>query len=131
VYPDFYKYTSGNFHVKTSGTSWLEALHVISECSPSLFRKIYGIAYSNFELNKRDYHLVLKLSEIPESIADRKDENLQELLFDSRIRQCLHISYGTILDNLGEQLYGVLNDNEEMHYSYVCDYLEKHLDLLS
>jgi len=131
VYPDFFKYTSGNFHVKTSGTSWLEALNVISKCNPSLFRKIYGIAYNNFELNKKDYHLVLKKSELPESIAGQRDKNLQELLFDSRIRQCLHISYGTILDNLGEQLYSVLNDNEEMHYNYVCDYLEKHLDLLS
>lgn len=130
IYPDFYKYSFGNFHVKTSGTSWLEALHLIAECNPALFRNIYSLSFESFEENKKDYHLVLKLSELPESIQKIGDSELGKTLSDSRIRQCLHISYGTILDNLGKEVYEVLNENEEKHYQFVYGYLNRHLNLL-
>ena len=130
IYPDFYKYSNGNFHVKTSGTSWLESLHVIAECSPDIFRQIYDIAFESFEINKKDYHLILELSELPKSISNIKDDKLSGLLSNNRIRQCLHISYGTVLDRIGKALYGVLNTNEEKHYQFVASYLNRHLDLL-
>ena len=33
------KWTGGKFHLKTSGTSWLEAVKVIIEVNPQLYRK--------------------------------------------------------------------------------------------
>jgi len=130
IYPDFYKYSFGNFHVKTSGTSWLEALHLITECDPSLFRNIYSLSFKSFDENKKDYHIILKISELPKSIREVEDPELGKLLSDSNIRQCLHISYGTILDKLGREVYKVLDENEEKHYQFVYEYLNKHLDLL-
>ena len=44
VYPgkvgDEYYFTKGHFHVKTCGTSWLEAMIVIAEKEPALYREI-------------------------------------------------------------------------------------------
>ncbi|MBM3712501.1 MAG: hypothetical protein FJW56_03575, partial [Actinobacteria bacterium] len=130
IYPDFYKHSFGNFHIKTAGTSWLIALHVIAECNPELFREIYNIAIDSFEINKKDYHLILKLSELPQSTSGSKDAELGSLPHDNRIRQCLHISYGAVLDKLANEVYEVLGRNEEKHYQFVSDYLNRHLDLL-
>ena len=41
------KYTKGRYHVKTAGTNWLEAVRVIAEVAPDLYRKMHLFALNN------------------------------------------------------------------------------------
>ena len=40
MYPILARVTKGRFHVKTAGTTWLEALRVAAHHEPALFREI-------------------------------------------------------------------------------------------
>ena len=130
IYTVFRKYSKGLFHVKTSGTSWLGALHIIVRYNPELFRKIYLLSLESFEENKKDYHLDLKYDELPKTLKDVKDKKLRSIIYNTNIRQCLHIAYGTVLDKMKKEVYETLNSYEQKHYRFVSSYLLKHLDLL-
>lgn len=126
IYSAFFKYTDGIFHIKTSGTSWLEALHVISICNPKLFREVYKIAVENFEENKKAYSMSLNYTDIPKSLDNLSDKELRDLVYNKTIRQSLHISYGQILEEKREEIYNLISENEELHNSFIESYLKKH-----
>ena len=131
VYPAFNKYTEGIFHIKTSGTSWLEAVRVISVCSPDLFRKIFQIAIETFNENKKAYHINLGYSDILKNIDNIDDNKLCDLLSDRNMRRVFHIAYGAVLKRKKKEFFKVLSDNEEKHYKFVENHLEKHFDALN
>ena len=62
VYPLFAEATRGKFHVKTSGTSYLEALRVVAGVEPALFREIYALARSRYQVDRATYHVSAELS---------------------------------------------------------------------
>src|SRR5918911_1856233 len=41
--------TRGLVHLKTAGTSYVEALRTIASLDPALFRELYGVAREQFE----------------------------------------------------------------------------------
>lgn len=53
TYKAFFKLTEGNFHIKTAGTSYLEALRTIAKISPDLFRNIYIFSLECFEKDRK------------------------------------------------------------------------------
>ena len=130
VYPAFNKYTEGIFHIKTSGTSWLEAVRVVSACNPDLFRKIFQIAIETFKENKKAYHINLAYHDILKNIDNVDDRKLCDLISDKNIRRVFHIAYGAILKRKKKEFFKVLLDNEEKHYKFVENHLEKHFDAL-
>ncbi len=137
VYPSFAEKTGGLFHIKTAGTSYLEAIKVIARKNPSLYRKIHHFALENFEKDRSSYHVTTDISRIPniDKLADDKLENLFKKI-DSR--QLIHITYGSVLcakDKEGnflfrDQIYKTLFQNEEDHYGEVSTHIKRHLDLL-
>lgn len=126
IYSVFAQETGGLFHVKTSGTSWLTALETIAEIDPGLFVQIYQVAYETFEENARVYRISVRREELPR-VIDLKGEDGSRLLADPKVRQLLHISYGSVLDSLREELQGVLWKAEDRHYSKVRENIKKHL----
>ena len=44
VFSSFASCCDGHFHVKTAGTSWLEAMAVVAETEPQLYRRIHAFA---------------------------------------------------------------------------------------
>ena len=46
MYPALSRATEGRFHVKTAGTSYLEALRVVARHDEALFRRIIAFARS-------------------------------------------------------------------------------------
>ncbi|MEK6234774.1 MAG: tagaturonate epimerase family protein, partial [Planctomycetales bacterium] len=52
MYPALARATQGRFHVKTAGTSYLEALRAPAECDASLFREIINFSRDRFEIDK-------------------------------------------------------------------------------
>jgi len=137
VYPVFAEKTEGKFHIKTSGTSYLEAIKVIARKNPSLYREIHLFALKNFEKDKASYHVTTDLSLVPD-IDKILDKNLETLLENPNSRQLIHITYGSVLnakDKKGEYLfkdriYRTLFRYEDEHHSQVSSHIKKHLDLL-
>lgn len=137
VYPIFAEKTQGLFHIKTAGTSWLEAVRVIAKKNPSLYRKLHKFALDNFEKDRASYHVTTDLSRIPD-VDKLSDGQLEDLLKKPDSRQLIHITYGSILTAKNEtgdflfrdQIYKTLFQYEEEHYKKVSSHIEKHLKLL-
>jgi len=126
VYPVFYKVTEGNFHIKTSGTSWLEAVKTIASYNPDLFLDLYEIALDNLEESKKAYKVDIKREDFPKEIK----EELLAFLERKEVRQLFHISYGVLLDYKRNEMFKVLNDHEKEHYDFVEENIRKHLKKL-
>jgi hypothetical protein len=52
VYPLIGKHWGERIHVKTAGTSYLEALRVVAQCEPDLFLKIYSLGRERYETDR-------------------------------------------------------------------------------
>ena len=137
VYPLFAEKTEGLFHIKTSGTSWVEAVKVIAEKNPSLYREIHKFALKNFEKDRLSYHVTTDLSRIPD-VEKISDSELKNLLDKPDSRQLIHITYGSILSAKSDEgrhlfrdkIYATLFKHEKEHYDAVSSHIRRHLDLL-
>lgn len=132
VFPVIGKYTDGILHLKTSGTSWLEAIGSIAEKNPRLYRKIHQKALEHFNESKVHYHV----SGDPDKVEDlslRKDDSLASYLKDDNSRQLLHITYGFVLGDpaLKKELYETLIENEEHYYGRLTSHIGRHIDLIN
>lgn len=86
----------GAVHVKTAGTSYLEALRTIAECESDLFREIMAFSLKRFDEDKKTYHISAELDKI-EDPAKASEDELREYLNDDHARQVLHVAYGSVL----------------------------------
>ena len=137
VFPYIGKYTCLNVHVKTAGTSWLEAVRLIAEKNPVLYRRMHKFALENIEKAKKYYHISAKPERIPD-IDTLVDEGLPELLQNEDSRQVLHISYGLLLQEkdkkrkyvFRDDIYGAIFAYEEEYYKNLINHIGKHLKAL-
>jgi len=98
VFPLIGEITGGHFHIKTSGTNWLEAMRLVAMEKPALYRNIHKYALAVFEQARAYYHVSANPSAIPD-VDTLRDEDLPAL-FDMRdSRQLIHITYGYILSH--------------------------------
>ncbi|HVI42841.1 MAG TPA: tagaturonate epimerase family protein [Anaerovoracaceae bacterium] len=132
VFPIIGKYTGGILHLKTSGTSWLEAVGTIAEKNPLLYRKIHQKALEHFDEARRFYYVSGDPDKV-EAPNHKEDEALIDYLKDDNSRQLLHITYGFVLDDIAlkEELYQTLNENEEHYYGRLISHIGHHLDLIN
>jgi hypothetical protein len=124
VYPLIAKYWGERIHVKTAGTSYLEALRVLAEHEPDLFLKIYSLGCEHYETDRRTYHVSATLEMLP------KDSDLPSLLDDFHAREVLHVTFGSALANFGVELKAALATHEDAYYEGLRRHFEKHLRLL-
>jgi tagaturonate epimerase len=125
----------GNVHVKTAGTSYLEALRTISMVEPALIREILDFSRSNYEIARQSYHVTARLDRVPES-KDCTDQQLQDLFNQHDARQVFHVTFGQVLsakDAVGRVLFrdhfmACLNEHEDVHYENLIKHFRKHLD---
>lgn len=125
----------GYTHVKTAGTSYLEALRVTASADEVLFSEILDFAIENYENEKKTYHVSADLKKVQKSKNYSKEE-LADLLNQDDARQVFHVTFGlvlTIKDSSCDyiyrnRIYKCLEDNEELHYKYLVKHFRKHLD---
>lgn len=137
VMPIIAAVTRGSWHVKTSGTYWLEALRFISMRNPVLFRQIYLFALSVFEDSRKIYPVSSNI-DVMHGIDRLGDSELPQLFDVSALRQLMHITYGEVLgarDYSDEfifknRIYAVLKEHEEAYYQCLNEHLKKHLSAL-
>lgn len=137
TFPIIGKYTKGNFHVKTAGTNWLEAMAVVAIKAPTLYRKIHEYALSVFPEACKYYHVTTNLDNIP-SLSTLQDNQLIELFSNNDARQLIHITYGLILnaqdekgqDLFKDQLYQLWNQYADLYMERLKHHIGHHLECL-
>jgi hypothetical protein len=134
IYPIVARLTEGDsagltralVHLKTAGTSYLEALRAVAQVEPSLFRAILAYAIERYPADRATYHVSGDLTNIP-AAESLPDEKLPELLDQFDARQVLHVTFGSALERFGRELLAVLAAHEEAHYGSLAAHLKKHL----
>ncbi len=135
VYEAVGEINRGVVHVKTAGTSYLEALKVVAMRDPDLFRRILDFAAGLYETEKKSYHVSADMAKIKPG-KGYKDEELEGLFAIDDIRQALHVTYGRVLTEKNEEseyifrngIYDCLNRNEELHYELLVRHFHRHMD---
>jgi hypothetical protein len=126
IYPLMAKHTQGLAHLKTAGTSYLEALRAVAGVDPELFRKILALAIERYDEDRATYHVSADKDKVPapESLAD---DELAGVLDTFDGREVLHVTFGSVLDAYGDELKEVLDAHEEAHYAALKRHFIRHL----
>ncbi len=134
IYPIAARVAGNLVHLKTAGTSYLEALRAVARVDPTLFREILAFAIDHYEVDKASYHVSAQVSKMvaPQTISD---VGLPEVLDQFDTRQALHVTFGSVLtlqDAQGkyvfkDRLYRVLESHEAEHYAALEAHIVKHV----
>ena len=136
--------TRGCYHVKTAGTSYLEALRVAARHDVSLFREVIEFSRGRFETDRATYHLSATIDSAPpaEEISDPVELERQYLGLWSEVpvgkgftglgRQILHCTFGSVLTDprLGPRLRSLLENHQDTYTEVLADHFGRHLDAL-
>ena len=96
IYDMVAAHTRGKVHLKTAGTSYLEALRAVARISPDVFRAIYVFARERYDQDRASYHVSAAVAAAPDP-ACLADADLPALLEDFHARQILHVTFGSVL----------------------------------
>ena len=137
VFPFIGRECRGIFHVKTAGTNWLEAMRVVAQTEPALYREIHRYALDAFDEARKYYHVTADLSKIP-GVDSLADSELPQLFENNDARQLIHITYGLILRKKNpdgsfafkDKLYRIWRQNKDVYAHALERHIGKHLDLL-
>ena len=124
IYPIIHRHTGPLVHVKTAGTSWLEALRVIARRDIPLFREILALARERFPIDRASYHISSELENVP---SDPPDAELPALFEHFDTRQVLHVTFGSQLDRFRDQLYAVLHAHEKDYEEVLEAHFDRHI----
>ena len=126
IYPIVARLADGLVHLKTAGTSYLEALRAIAQVDPALFREILAFARERYETDRATYHVSAQLARVPVPSA-LSNADLPILLEQFDARQVLHVTFGSVLDRFGDQLLATLRGHEETCYNLLESHFRRHL----
>jgi hypothetical protein len=133
IYPIAAELTGGLVHLKTAGTSYLEALRAISKIDPALFREIMAFAIERYPEDRASYHVSADLAKVP-APGNLPDDALPGILDQHDTRETLHVTFGSVLraevegrPRFKDRFMAALEGNEEVHYQTVCAHIERHV----
>jgi hypothetical protein len=137
VFPSMGELAGEGLHLKTAGTSWLEAMRLVARRSPSLYREMHQYALSIFYEATKLYHVTTDLGKIP-SLDRQKDRNLPKFLDQEDSRQLIHLTYGYLLNARNkdgqylfrERFFRTLTDFEEEYWALLEKHIGRHLTSL-
>ena len=134
VYPIAARHAGDLVHVKTAGTSYLEALRTIAMVQPALMREILDFARGRYNEDKASYHVSADVSRVP-SADQLRDDDLAGVLDTFDGRQVLHVTYGSVLTHEHDgalvfkpRILRALDEHEETHYEIVARHLRRHAE---
>jgi hypothetical protein len=145
IYAAFARLTQGRFHVKTAGTSYLEAVRVVARQEPALFRRIVQFARDHYAADRASYHVSATTEALPAPAEVREDRELERLYlglwsevppgrgFTEPGRQILHCTFGSVLTDpeLGTALRGVLEAHPATYEELLAEHFHRHLEALA
>lgn len=124
VYPLIVKHWGKRIHVKTAGTSYLEALRTLAVTSPGLFERIWALGLERYATDRATYHV----SADPALVAAGLP--LPALLDDFHAREILHVTFGSALEAFGAEIRTELVEYADVYNANLQKHFGKHLDLL-
>lgn len=143
MYEHLARATEGRFHVKTAGTSYLEALRVAARHDEPLFRRIIRFAREHYDRDRATYHVSATVAGIaPDetlSLSDAESVYLECWKdvpggrgFTQPGRQILHCTFGSTLTDpvIGRELKAILQAYPETYAEILADHFGRHLRAL-
>lgn len=132
VFSTVSRVTRGRVHVKTAGTSWLEAMALVAEEDPALYRRAHICALERRAEAERYYHVSTDPASIPD-IALQSDAYLPEYLRLPASRQTMHIAYGLLLsqDWFRGEFFRFMDAHEEAYAQRLEAHIGRHLRYLT
>lgn len=133
IYPAAALRTKGLVHLKTAGTSYLEAIRTIAEIDPRFFKEIYEYCLEHYEQDKLSYHVSARLDRAPSANESASPNHYLEN-FDAR--EILHVTFGSVLKQKNpdgtwrfyDRLITLLNQNPEAYASNLERHFVRHLE---
>ena len=118
-------------HVKTSGTSWLEAVRVIARTEPALYRDMHRNALAHLEEARAHYVVHANAAKI-RPLDEMSDAELPEYLEEDDARQLMHITYGNQLScpDIRRRIFLALEDHRREYEDCVGRHIRRHLEAL-
>jgi hypothetical protein len=144
IYPSLARTTRGMFHVKTAGTSYLEALRTVVRVDPKLFREIITLSRSRYDTDRATYHVsaTLQSAKPAEEISDARALEKAYLGLWADVpkgkglsdpgRQIVHCTFGSVLCDakLGPQVKQLVAENQSLYTQILDEHFGKHLEAL-
>ncbi|OGO60098.1 MAG: hypothetical protein A2032_06395 [Chloroflexi bacterium RBG_19FT_COMBO_49_13] len=136
IYPAFVEKTHGLAHLKTAGTSYLEALRTIAALDKEFIKEIYTFALERFETDKQSYLMSAQISKAPKP-DQITDWTVVLNQFDGR--EILHVTYGSVLTQkvngakwrFYDRFMSILQSNRELYFTNLVSHFKRHLELFS
>jgi hypothetical protein len=127
VYPIASRLAGDLVHLKTAGTSYLEALRAIAVINPKLFREIVAFARERYPVDRASYHVSAEVGKMP-AVAVMSDDGLTALLDNFHAREILHVTFGSVLHHpdFREPFFAALRGDEEVYYGMLETHFGKH-----
>lgn len=143
MYAALARTTQGRFHVKTAGTSYLEALRVVARHDEELFRRVVRFARERYDTDKATYHVSATNAAVPDE-SGLSNTQLEKIYlecwadvrsgvgFTEPGRQILHCTFGSTLTDpeLGPAVRAVLEANPGTYAEVLADHFSRHLEAL-
>jgi hypothetical protein len=144
MYPALARATRGRFHVKTAGTSYLEALRVVARHDPDLFRELIRYCRKRYSHDKATYHVSATLDSVPTPKMLDDPRQLERVYlelwsevpsrsgFTAPGRQILHCTFGSVLTHatFGPCLRQILQEHAPTYCEVLRDHFSRHLQAL-
>ncbi|HAB15453.1 MAG TPA: hypothetical protein DCE44_03275 [Verrucomicrobiales bacterium] len=130
VYPVIGRVCRDLLHVKTAGTSYLEALRVVARVNPSLFAEIVSYCRDRFETDRASYHISTTTEQI--AALPPYSGTQQEAMYLDEVagRQLLHVTFGSVLtlgaDRKGRRFKDAILEELQTNQAHHAELLEKH-----
>jgi hypothetical protein len=134
IYPIAARQAGDLVHLKTAGTSYLEALRAISSIDPDLFRDILAFAFLHYDEDRASYHVSADPAKVsqPDQLSD---DQLASVLDDFDGREMLHVTFGSVLTSRAgdgsyrfrDRLLTALKADEETHYAALEAHFDRHI----
>lgn len=118
IYPLVNEYTQGLVHLKTAGTSYLEALSTIAEIDKNLIKEIYQYARDHYETDRASYHVSAMLEKAPKAEVVSDWSGLIQQ-FDAR--EIFHVTFGSVLTQKN-------SDGSFLFFDRIIDILKQYPD---
>jgi hypothetical protein len=139
IYPIVGRVCGDLLHVKTAGTSYLEALRVVGRVAPALFTEIATFCRGRFGTDRKSYHISTTDDQI-KALPEFKSRAEESVYLDEVVgRQLLHVTFGSVL-TMGKDSHGrrfkdgimeALASNSDLHQEFLEKHFDKHLSLLN
>jgi len=139
VYPICGRVCGPLLHVKTAGTSYLEALRVVVRQDLALFHEIAAYCVGRFDTDRLSYHISTTGAEVA-ALASHAPENWETAYLDERVgRQLLHVTFGSVLTvgtlasgrRFKDAILDILQTHPAEYEQVLGIHFDKHLRLLT